>query len=425
MKNSRIAFLLMTFAIVQQLHAQTIGNDTLISVFSLTPQVGNLKDTTTTVILPDSSLKYERILLHYGLDQPPGGWDPWDRIGYVRVFTQTDTFEIARIMTPYSKACSWIIDVTDFRSILTGSVNINSFILFYASTGQGYLVSMSLQFIGGNPLKEAYAIKNLWKNDVFNRWEYGNYQNPLADHLLPHRILIDPQAEEVRVKINLTGHGQGNTDNAAEFCNKTHQLTIDSAASIPHNLWRANCGTNPCSPQSGTWQYNRAGWCPGADVIPWEADITSFVIPGDSITLSYVPLPYRNYCSPTDSNCVNGITCTDCNYNSNGHVMPWYLMQSQIVFYHQVNLISGIKQLPFSLFSIAPNPVHSTVKIKSKNGTREKFRLSVFDMLGKCTFHADDLWDESEIDMSTFEKGVYLVKIGWDNYIQTAKIIKF
>ena len=178
-------FLLSTF----NSSAQIIGNDTTIQAFNMLPQINSLQDTTITVVLPDTAYKYEKILMHYSLNMPPAGWDPWDRIAYVRIFTSTDTFEIGRVMTPYSKACSWTVDVTDFRSILADTVKLNSFILFWASANKGYLVSISFEFIGGTPLKEAYKIKNLWGNDAINRWEYGSYLDPITNHIPPKSLI--------------------------------------------------------------------------------------------------------------------------------------------------------------------------------------------------------------------------------------------
>lgn len=405
------------------LAAQTIGNDTTIIAYNLIPQVGLLKDTTIDVVMPDSSLKYEKVLMHYSLNQPPGGWDPWDRIGYVRVYTATDSFEIGRIMTPYSKACSWTVDVTDFRSLLTGNVHLNSYILFYATGPQGYLVSISFEFIGGNPHKEAYMVKNLWKNDVSRRWIYGYDVDSIEKHVPELNLYVDPQADSVKVKVNLTGHGQGNTDNAAEFSNKTHNLMVNTSTSLPHHLWRSNCASNPCSPQSGTWQFNRAGWCPGADVIPWEADLTPYVNPGDSVSLRYSFLPYLNLCSPNYPNCVSGVTCTDCNYNSNGHVMPWYLMQSQIVYYRNISPSTSVeKNITKNAFTISPNPTVGSINIRFESDSPELNEINIINSFGKLVHKSITGQRMNNIDISSMPGGIYYVKVQNGQNIITKKI---
>lgn len=414
-------FQLLTFNCV----AQTIGADTTIQAFNMLPQINSVQDTTVTIVLPDISYKYEKILMHYSLNMPPAGWDPWDRIAYVRVFTPTDTFEIGRVMTPYSKACSWTVDVTDFRSILADTVNLNSFILFWASGNKGYLVSISFEFIGGTPHKEAYKIKNLWGNDAINRWEYGNYLDPITNHIPPKEIIIDSAADSVKVKVTTTGHGQGNSGNAAEFSNQLHSLRIDSITTISHNLWRSNCGSNPCSPQSGSWSFNRAGWCPGSDVIPWDVDITPNVIVGDTIWLEYWPQAYQNFCSPSDSNCVTAVTCSDCNYNSSGHTMPWYLMQSQIVYYKNLPFASAINEgASKSEFLLYPNPSNGKFSIELPTSFYNlPASITIIDAQGRIVFEKVSNEKTVPVNLSGYSFGIYLVKIQSENNIITKKII--
>lgn len=44
--------------------------------------------------------------------------------------------------------------------------------------------------------------------------------------------------------------------------------------------WRGDCERNPVSPQSGTWKYDRNGWCPGTIVVGDRVDVTAAVVPG-------------------------------------------------------------------------------------------------------------------------------------------------
>lgn len=66
------------------------------------------------------------------------------------------------------------------------------------------------------------------------------------------------------------------------------------ANSFYNVLWRNDCYLNPNRPQPGTWQYSRAGWCPGARVDAWMVDITGLVSPGHSVALNYIADPYTN-----------------------------------------------------------------------------------------------------------------------------------
>lgn len=429
--KTKIIFALTLYAVTifpplggQKGACQTIGSDTTIQAFNMLPQINNLQDTTVAVVFPSAGYKYEKILMHYSLSKPAAGWDPWDRIGYVRVFTANDTFEIGRVMTPYSKACSWTIDVTDYRPLLTDTTKINSFILFWASNNKGYLVSISFDFIGGNPSKEAYKIQNLWGNDVFKRWEYGNDNIPIDSNFTTKSILTDPFADSVKVKVIATGHGQGNTGNAAEFSNKTHSVVINGNI-ISHQLWRSNCGQNLCSPQNGTWQYNRAGWCPGADVLPWDVDITSYITPGNLVNLGYKIQPYHNYCSPADSNCISGTTCADCNYNSNGHTTPWYLVQSQVVFYKNIYSDGQPKIANEKVqFFFYPNPAGGkfTIELPSLNfAFRPSIQIS--NVLGEIIFKSEILNLKSEINLSGYPEGIYFINIYNNGMVLSNKIL--
>jgi hypothetical protein len=54
------------------------------------------------------------------------------------------------------------------------------------------------------------------------------------------------------------------------------------------DIWRKNCGqTETDGAQMGTWEYDRAGWCPGAQVNPWEKDVTSMVNGATEVDVSY------------------------------------------------------------------------------------------------------------------------------------------
>ena len=48
------------------------------------------------------------------------------------------------------------------------------------------------------------------------------------------------------------------------------------------NPWRDDCNQNPVSPQYGTWEYGRNGWCPGAISVGERIDITRHVVAGEN-----------------------------------------------------------------------------------------------------------------------------------------------
>ncbi|MBI3502594.1 MAG: T9SS type A sorting domain-containing protein [Bacteroidetes bacterium] len=402
--------------------AGVIGNDTTITINQI-PLINGTMSSTVTVIFPDTNFKYEQILLHYSLTMPSAGWDPYDRIGDVTSTKNGQSVEIARIMTPFSKACGWTVDVTDFRPVLAGSIDLSPFILYYVTSGsqKGYLVNISFDFKGGNPKKEAYKIQNLWDNNVLNdRWEYGCYIHKISDSIAPKQITIDAGADSVKVNVNMSGHGEFNTDNCGEFCSKLHSLRIDSNYTFNNTLWRSDCGSNPCSPQSGTWQYNRAGWCPGSQTNPWKVDITQYAPKGNTIWIEYWPQQYHNFCSPDDSSCASNVA-NNCNpyystYGSgcaytNGHTQPFFFMHSQIIYYKNLLFASGVNEISDNKlrFTVFPNPsLDGEINVQCSGITNAKIEL--LNELGQVVF-STTMNREQQTIVPKVENGLYMLKI--------------
>jgi hypothetical protein len=111
---------------------------------------------------------------------------------------------------------------------------------------------------------------------------------PSYDDLTPDKtISIPASAENSRIKVRVTGHGFGGTFNCAEFCKKDHYLYIDGVQQWVKEVWRDNCDLNPVYPQGGTWIYDRANWCPGAEVETYDVEISPFITPGSDVLFDY------------------------------------------------------------------------------------------------------------------------------------------
>ena len=54
---------------------------------------------------------------------------------------------------------------------------------------------------------------------------YGDETNPVNINSVTEYIPLD--AEEVYLRMITTGHGQGNTDNAAEFSYRVHDIFVN------------------------------------------------------------------------------------------------------------------------------------------------------------------------------------------------------
>ena len=410
-------YLLLIAACFSFIMANASAPDTTVSTLVNFHQGNGAGLATRTVVdtfeLPYDVSMYSAINMHVQLNCPTGGCDPWDRFASISVWHENDWFEIGRYMTPYGKSCGWTIDVSDYRNMLTGTVIIKSFIDTW--TNPGWLVNVDFTFIGGTPVNPYIKVENLW-NDY--NVVYGDSTQPI--NILPMTRDIDGAATAVKVKIINTGHGQGNTSTAAEFSQMTHHVLINGVSTFSQSLWRANCSSNPCSPQSGTWQYPRAGWCPGADVIPNEYDITSYVTPGQSVTVGYELQSYYNICSPHNPTCVATGNCPDCNYNYNGHTEPHYKIAGQLISY--LSTPTGIKDAAKSSFSIVPNPSSGIFTVRLYD-SKSSGMIDVFSSLGKLIFSEKIVDANQKIDLSEFAKGIYYVKFTSGKSVSTQKLL--
>ena len=241
-----------------------------------------------TATLPPAGKPYGRVLLTLSLRTPPDGIDPWDRGGSVYVWTDAgERFEILRFITPFGREVTWQVDVTDYQGLLRGTRKIGVAIGTWV---KGWQVDVDLDYFAGRPARYAHRVTNLWNGD----FEYGNPADPLESHLPIREAKLAPGTRSATVRVVVTGHGMHpNTNNAAEFMPAGRTLTVNGTP-FENLLWRADCYLNPCRPQGGTWKYDRAGWCPGALVRPWDVDVTSLARTGRALTLDYKPQPYTN-----------------------------------------------------------------------------------------------------------------------------------
>ena len=309
-----------------------IYSDTTITAFSNVHHFfgnsGNNRTLIENVEFPLSNDGYSEIIMNISLECPNGGCDPWDRKANISIKQFGTWYEIGRYVTPYGIGCGWSYNVTDYRSILKGSVEIKSYIDTWVEPG--WLVTVDFTFIAGTPFTPNTIVRNIWNSEYI---VYGDETNP--PNIPTVQEYIPNDAQYVKLRITTTGHGQGNTDNAAEFSYKNHEIIINDDNSIIHDFWRDDCEYNQCSPQFGTWQYDRAGFCPGDKVLYQDFDLNNLLPVGQVSSLDYVLDDYFNECSPNNSNCIDGQTCSDCDYNYNGHTEPFYFISSHLIIYSE------------------------------------------------------------------------------------------
>ncbi len=206
---------------------------------------------------------------------------------YFHYFPQIIRYEMGRYITPYGNGLSlgdgwtWTFDVSDYRTLLADSVRLT------AGNWQE-LLDLKFLMIKGTPPRDIISIESLW----YGQYNYGDPSVPFDDLVLPKKIKVPENTVNARWKSRITGHGMDSPQNCAEFCSKWHYFDVNGVQQFTKLVWRNNCGVNPLFPQGGTWVYNRANWCPGAEVETYNFELTPFITPGDSIELRHRAQPY-------------------------------------------------------------------------------------------------------------------------------------
>ena len=242
---------------------------------------------------PDEGESYGKILMYYTLkcdersayDKYPCG--EWDYLTYTNVHKDGEVFELARYITPYGKRLdlgpdgfTWIYDVTDYALLLKGKVELSS-----ANTQE--LLDLRFQFIEGTPPREVLKIENLWKTGSY---QYGKLSDDSVMQALS--ISLDSEASSFMIRSRISGHGHYGPHNCCEWDPKQHFILVNNVERFNWTVWR-DCGMNPVYPQGGTWQFDRAGWCPGTWVDTYDHELTSYVSPGETIRVDYNPEEYN------------------------------------------------------------------------------------------------------------------------------------
>jgi len=240
---------------------------------------------------PPANIRYQKVLMNFKLRCPPGKpCGEWDYLYYVFITKpgSTQRYEIMRYISPYGNGLNlgsgftWTMDVTDFSTLLHDSVYIdaNMHNPWDASVLQEDL-ELTFDFITGIPPRDVLSVQPLWNGNP----QYGQPKS-IEEFLVPKNGYIPKEAKGAKLRVTQTGHGFGqNPDNCAEFCNKKQYIKIKGERYFERDVWRETCGLNPVYPQGGTWVYNRSNWCPGAEVIPFDYELTPNIIPGDSLPL--------------------------------------------------------------------------------------------------------------------------------------------
>lgn len=374
--------------------------------------------------LPQSVGMYDRIIAQLNVSCPsvPGGCDDWDRLAWVEAKAPNGQWvEIIRYITPYGRACNHSIDVTDFASILQGNTEIRMYIETWG-TG-GWKLDLDFTYEAGTPEFLYSSVQEVW---------HGNYNFGDPTNLQPlDTVQLGPGTGTSNASIRLvtTGHGWGsnNTSNAAEFYHANHHVLVNGTHSFTQDLW-TDCNPNPdgCSPQNGTWQYDRAGWCPGSIAAPFEYDVTPY-LSEEPFALSYIfQESYMDLCNPGNPNCISGTTCADCNDGYN----PYYRVGCYLISRSNAPIALGVSTLEEQAqengITISPNPGdgHFAIHLQRDLG---RSVVTVHDISGKTLktwfFNSKDQLANHGFDISKLTQGTYFVKVQNEHTVLAGKVV--
>ncbi len=248
------------------------GDTTVVQSGHTATQLVNFGNYDAPAVFPTSATPtYRNINMTFTLGKYACPGNPqycgdWDYTVQVFLHTATDSFEIGRLITPYAGISrfpfTWQhrynFDLTDYAQYLKGNTIIR---VHYSGFSGGFTSNIKFTFIEGTPPRNVVKISRLWHGS----FGYGN-STSIENKVNNRTLLMPANATGAELKFLVTGHGANAGDNCSEFCSKYYQVKVNNSLISQTNIWRANCGSNNLYPQTGTWIYDRANWCPG-DVV--------------------------------------------------------------------------------------------------------------------------------------------------------------
>ena len=251
----------------------------------------------------------ESIMMYIRLECPSGGCDPWDRFANILV-KNSDTnqwYEMARHITPYGVGNSVLdrgleVDVTDFKSLLVGNVELKTYAETWVSSG--WVISLEFDFLAGEPDYKYYQITPViqFNNNSLSGVPYGG-ENGVTEldetkFDLKKSISLGSNIKSAHFRTIISGWGHATPADSdgracAEWCFRTHKIKIDNTDKFSHYMGPIGCSSNPITNQGGNWSPDRAGWCPGM-VVPVRIDQFNSDISNTTIDFEYYFQPWTN-----------------------------------------------------------------------------------------------------------------------------------
>lgn len=366
-----------------------------------------------TFSLPQQVGAYDNIMANLTIGCPniPNACDDWDRLAYIDIMGPDGNWiQIIRYITPYGVACNHTIDLTDYASLLQGEFEMRMFIDTWG-TG-GWNVTLDFDYQAGAPTYNYSMVDEIWDS----KYDLGNPANLQPIDSISYEFPVN--VEDSKLRISNTGHGWGsnNTNNAAEFYNATNFVFVNGTNTFTQNLWN-DCNPNPdnCTGQQGTWQYSRAGWCPGTIAPPSEWSLASYISSGIELHYQLDPT-YTDFCHPNNPNCITGTTCPDCNDTYN----PSYEVDGHVINYSNSPLLyagkpTGIVDHTLNYgIETYPNPVQDQFRITAQeNVGAVKVLIYSLQGVGVKTYYFEtaDQLNNYQFDVSNLANGTYFISV--------------
>ena len=295
MKN--IVRLLLLFIFIQGSAYAAPGDTTWVTVFN-NRKITDYGAFDTTAVFPAAGTEYRKIRMHYILgrykcpssEQYCGAWDYATSV--YAMPANADTVKMGRVITPYAgdwaltRKHDYVIDVTDYASILKGNMDMR---YFYEGYSWGFTLTLKIEFIEGTPPQKALEVKSIY--DGYFR--YGLTTDPIEDRLIAKNYTYTAPAVSATIKNIISGHGN-DSQGCGEFCEKYYNQKINGSTIEQKILWKSDCGFNNIPAQTGTWIYDRANWCPGEEVYPIYHDLRTVTSAGTQFSADIDFQPYTS-----------------------------------------------------------------------------------------------------------------------------------
>ena len=271
---------------------------------------GFSQSSSQTFTLHEDMTTIETINMYLQLNCPSGGCNAWDVYSNILVKDpfSNEWYEIGRYITPYGVGTGQLergleIDVTDFKSLLTGTIELKAFIEVWGS--DGWELSVDFDYVQGTPDYQYYEIAPIvqYNNNSLGGVIYGEDDSAFD---LTKTIFIPSNSESMHLRTIITGWGHATPNDqdgrpCAEWCYRTHNVKINNNQEFQHYLGPIGCITNPVSPQYGNWSPDRAGWCPGM-AVPNRINSLEASLAGTTFSFDYEFEPWTNDLLSTSSN---------------------------------------------------------------------------------------------------------------------------